>query len=384
MTVHQFCTGFEGGTERDWFDSSLGSISVSTTAALSGTYGGRINPSAGPSQWDLSFSPAATTIGIGRFRFKFNGSLPAARSFLMRWPNSAQSYRLIFDPADNTIRMAHYNSSSVLEEERTGPVITAGTEFYLDWLVGNGANQMMWQIDGVSQTTVGPNAGYTGGFGVIRLGELNNQTMDLFVDDIVVLWTNDAGDVASVAGAYPIGDGYVTRLAPIAAGTHSGSGSFGVSTGVLADAWQFLDDLPSDTGTDYIEQTTIGTGDYVEHEHADLATTETRVDAVVVHAAIRSSFINANNAKIHVIEGANDYTVYNQIWLSGASPWPIAVSGVPTYPWTPSKVNALKSRWGYSSDVDSIPRLPSIYFEVAVGTAEDFGYWDMLLEGDIA
>lgn len=373
MTIHTGAFGAEGGTPRQWDTGApLAAVTVTAGAARSGTYGLRLNPSAASCHTDRQLAPSPARQFVGRLYKRFPSALPAADSFLWRWPETAQSYRLRFESSDSTLRMGHYNSGGTLEEEQTGPVIAAGAWVRIDFTIflashsGGGTNKRLeWQVDGVAQTTVGPNSGYVGGGSNWRLGDAASQTFDLNIDDAVYAYTNDLADEATVDGLYPFGEGYVKRLATTGVGTHANATSFGTSTGTIADSWQLLDDLPIDTVTGYVEQTTIGGSDYLEYILDDLTTDEVP-NALQVYFARRSSASLSNNAGIHVVDGATDNAIYDSTWLDSSSPWSISQNSVPGLPWSRDRVNALLLRFGYSDDVDSIPRLPAALIEVDV------------------
>lgn len=381
------------------WDADATGATASAAAARSGAYGGLINPSASIVNRSYQLSPAPTHTAMGRIYFRFPTALPSGDIDMMRWNGStlaSAGYRLWFINSDDTIRMTHYSSTNVLQQSQTGPVIVADTWYRLDWMFhGSSASQeeMRWIIavageEGTEYTPVSDST-FLGSFVFWRLGSGNSQTCTLHLDDAILIWGTDSGEGGDVGDSWPLGDGYVKRLAPEGVGTHSGSGSFAASSGTLADSWQLLDNLPMNTATGYIEQNIVGTGDYLEYTMSGLDADETLINAASIYASVRSSGLASNNFKVHVIDGANDLTVFNAAWLDISSPWGINDNGVPVSgtnewgegAWDQARINALLVRVGYSSDVDSIPRLPAFQIEVDISEAiEEDGYWEILLE----
>lgn len=399
MTIHAKWCGFEGGAGALYAGFTTGG-SAQAEAARTGAYGLRLQASANSPNGEFQFAPASTRFASGQWWFRFP-TLPTSSVFFAQWRSSGSTvsgYRLSFNATDNTVRMGHYDSSGVLQQEQIGPVISANTWTRLAWLnkgsSGSDPNNryMRWAIDDVERTKVGPDSTFISGLLTQRLGWSGSQTYTVHIDDVGMVWAGASTDDASVEGSFPFPPLKVVRLAPDGVGTHSGSGSFAASSGTLADSWQLLDDEPITTATGYVEQNVVGTGDYLEYTFEQLAgsVADSDIFGVQSYVAVRSSSVAANNAKFHVVDGAADSTLFNGAWLDTASPWVIEndlavpVSGLHEWVtgggWTVARVNALLARWGYSSDVDGIPRLPALMLETALseGTGPE-AYWGIAL-----
>lgn len=366
MTVRVIVCGWEGGHIQQFSDSTSGTMSATSGAARSGGYGLKINPTAGASRVFRQYSATPLSDSVGRIYFRYESSLPAADCNIMDWDsNSGKFYRLIFQNSTSKVRMEHI-TSGVRDEVQDGPVLTGGTWYRLDWRLGTaGAKQMEWQIDGVAQTTVGPNAAYFGAMFGWSLGNAaGSQTYVLnFDDSISVDGVNDATDNIIASALYPIGEGYVKYLPTTGVGTHNNAGNFGFSSGVAADSWQLLDQLPMLATTDWVSQTVIGTGDYLEYTHGQLASNEVP-NGVRWYIGGLSEFFNPSNIKLHGLDGASDYTLITDLGADFVAH--VRSAQAPVHPWTQSQVNGLRSRLGYSSDVTSNPKVYSMFLEVDV------------------
>lgn len=388
MAVRTRVCGWEGEFLRQWSEGSGTIAGVTTTlgAARSGGFGLRIAASASsPNIQGKQNAPVATDYFVGRIYFRYDSALPAADSRIMMWSTGTTRYRLLFRTSDDILRMEH-DTAGVQNEVQNGPAIVADQWYRLDFLfIGQSATedqQMQWKIDGIDQPTLGPNNTYLGGITFWTLGTDVSSTFTLNFDDMVSIDNTDGtgGDpeAATVLARYPIGEGYVKRLATTGVGTHNTESAFGTSAGTIADSWQLLDQLPMNGTTEYITQPTLDTAAYLEYLHDDLALDETTINAIAVYAGLyNNSGIATSDLDVHVLDGASDIH-----YLS--SPAGTAVSsrdaGLTTGPFTRDDVNALRTRVGYSSDNNPVPRCASVFFEVDVEQGEDIeAYWGVAL-----
>lgn len=381
MTILAYTNGFEAQTHRTWQNTTLTAASVTGGAARSGSYGLRLNPSAAASGLSYSLSIGAVYAMVGRIYVKFPGSLPGADIDFMRLANGTDSYRFEFRNSDDAIVVKGYDAG-VLIETQTGPTIVADSWYRIDFHVhggsASGGEFLDWSVNDTAYARLDDSTGYASP-STWMLGSSTSQTMDVYFDDAVVIWNTVSGETSEIDAIYPIGPGYVKRLAPTGVGTHQNDTSFGTSSGSIADSWQLIDNLPIDTTTGYIEQTVIGASDYLEYTLDNLAADETNPRVVSCFFSKRSSGIASNNAGIYVIDGSNINEIEDSVWTDTSSPWqtidtgavPVAGTGTDRYDagasgWTRDRVNALLLRWGFSSDVDAIPRLPAAHLEVEV------------------
>ena len=387
MTISAYTEGWEHNSPRFWENNAPAGVTAVAGAARSGDYGLRYNMTASNATLDYQFAPAPTGAWCARYYVRFPTALPSADIRFMSFSNATATdfYAFEFRNSDDKIVIKSV-VGGVLQETSVGAGVVADTWYRIDTLgIGSAAGvteQLQWEmaaegLPGVAYATLGPNTNYATPL-FWRIGTGANQTCDLHLDDMLVVWSDSSGDLAAIQDAFPLGDGYTKRLLPNGVGTHVNSGSFGTSAGAIADSWQLIDTIPATTNTDYVEQTTIGANDYLEYTVENLASdgTENVIDVVTLKFTRRSSSLNANNAGIHVINGATDATAYDGSWIDNSSPWTpgretVNISGADEWApgaWTREQVNGLLIRWGYADDVDGIPRLPGAYFEVALRT----------------
>lgn len=384
MAVRELVFGFEGGTPRQWSGGSGAITGITTTsgAARTGNYGLRLAPSASiVSIQGTQYAPVAAGYLVGRTYLNFD-VLPTGDCSLMSWFTGTTRYRLLFRSSDGILRMEH-DTNGTQNEVQDGPVIAADIWYRLDCMfVGQSATagegtpkrRMQWSVDGAAQPTVGPNDSYLGAVTFWTLGNHANATYTLFLDDIVSIDNRDAtGDNNEVKALYPWGESGVKALKPTGVGTHNTSSVFATSAGTIADSWQLLDQDPMTGLTDYILQNSIDTAAYLEYTHADLATDE-EPRAVAIHTGTyNTTDIATSVIDIHSIDGATD-TLSIPGTIAG-SVVKMQIAGVPGRPWTQTRVNALLSRVGYSSDVTPNPRAASVFFEVDITVISEPDGW---------
>lgn len=384
MTIHAKWCGWEGEAGAQWGGGTAG-FSAQAAAARTGNFGLQLLAAASAPNGEFQLAPTMVHVLVEQTWFHFPTSLPATDIHFMQWRSSGSTvtgYRLIFDVATATIRLAHFDSGGLVQETEVGPVIEADRWYRLDVAVYGSSSspgrQMRWAIDGVEQAMLGPDATYISGVLQSRKGFTSSQTYTAFMDDVTLIWTGAGGDEATVEALFPLDPIGVHGLPVVGVGTHVDTGSFGASTGTLADSWQLLDSTPINTGTEYVEQIVNAITEYLEYVFAPLPAGITDSDIVGIQAYTveESSGLNANNIQFHIIDGVLDHTLLNEAWLDISSPWTInedesvapLVAGGDEFVadgWTVARVNALLARWGYSSDVVSIPRLPALMLEVA-------------------
>lgn len=247
MATPVFCCGGEcgvSGSGTHW-TGVVGTVSFDTGTVRSGDRSLRCNPTAATSAF-VSTSLGTQTVFVGRCYIRF-AVLPNAVTTLFI-VNSSGAY---FNSADNKIYAGRLTGTL----GASGFSVTTGVWYRLDVKVDLTNNP--WLIDvSVDGTALGQVTNAVAGtnFTQVRVGpEANNNTSDIFYDDIIV--SNTSGD-------YPLGAGKVQHFVPTADGTHNvaGTGDFQrtlTGTDILnatTTAYQLVDDVPLDSGagTDYI------------------------------------------------------------------------------------------------------------------------------------
>ena len=395
MTIYAYCNGFESHNRGTWDTRAATAVTTDAAAARTGDYGLKVAPSAQSSQFvQWQASPTGGQMAVGRGYFKFNSFPSGDNNFCTINDSAGEYYALRYESSDSSVVMDVVRSGGGgVSETLQGPVISTGTWYRFDWRCDYvSTNRTIdWAIDGVDQPSATANSSNAIGLFQWQWGTSASTTFTLYADDCVVVWTGDGPDHDTVRDLYPLGPGYVTALYPDGVGTHVNDTSFTTSTGTIADSWQLIND---NDNTTYVSQTTIGDTDYLEYTlEATAAGDADKVIQVVTAMWIKgSSGVSSNNAGIHVVDGSNDNTLVDEPWITNSSP-PLADFGTVTdgteqfsplsaTPWTIARLDALKVRWGYSSDVVSIPYLPQAWVEVSfsdVVPMTTYSYWGVVI-----
>jgi hypothetical protein len=150
-------------------------------------------------------------------------------------------------------------------------------------------------------------------------------------------------------------------------GTNVTPGSFSEDDGTAIDAntYNRLDDDPMTSLTQYVRQTVIGTGAYVELTMADTAAAcVVGVSGVVAYHAQTTA---ADDGKTSFFDGATERIVLDGDMSQTSIQYASAIITPAAAAWTPGAVNGLRARIGYSSDVTGNPYWDSLLLEVATG-----------------
>jgi hypothetical protein len=240
--------------------------------------------------------------------------------------------------------------------------VSAGFWYHIDLRYDATANpnQFVWQVDGVTQTTVTSTlAAQT--VVEVRFGSMTtNEVFTAYYDNIV--YSPSLYD-------YPLGRTTVVGLWPNGMGTHNTSSDFQQEDGsaVSSTTYQRLDDSAFTSIADGVRQTTTSVTSYLELTTADTAAPCVRgVQAVT---AQHKTSNQANTMKTSVFSGTTERVVWSgdsvtngSVTVKTATVAPVAV------PWATSELNALVFRIGYSLDAAPPPYWDALMLEVATGT----------------
>jgi len=239
-----FCCGFECGilsaVGGEHFQST-GTASISTTTVRSGSRSIRFNPTAATgSALSPTFSSSPTY--IWRLYVWF-ASLPTSDARISFMSGPAGDPGAWFKQSDSSIYAGISGAYGA-----TGVQITTQKWYRIDIKVEAQSNPWLIdvKVDGVDcgQKT---NAVASSSSTNIRIGNNANNTMDMFIDDVII--SQDLAD-------YPIGKGYIHPYTTIADGTHNIAGTGDFQRGNTAvdilnattTAWQLVDDVPLPSG----------------------------------------------------------------------------------------------------------------------------------------
>jgi hypothetical protein len=374
MTTPVWITGFEHGlgtpvtNGTGLFDTVTNSPTIQNTIINSGSYALRFYKTVASScsiAKNISNSPA---IIVGRIYVRVDVE-PNGTNHLLAVSNGSTTCNLVWNPTDHKI-YSRVGSTAL----QSSAALTTGKFYRVDFKFDISANpwKLDFCVDGAAATQ-GTNAQSASTFTYITLGCSYSGTFDIYMDDVVISATSED---------YPIGAGAVIGLRPDADGTHNNASnimenSAGEDIGGTVTAWNLLDDSPFGTAaaSDYVRQTGDGTANYCEIQFADTVYSNIQGCQAILQYA--SETATANNGGCIVTSGTVNTTLWGAIGaLSDYSETSAFYKSVIVTPeggtWTQALVNAVRCRFGYSSDANPDPYWLAIMLEVAVG-AESFG-----------
>lgn len=235
------------------------------------------------------------------------------------------------------------------------PTLSLDTWYEVDFRVDVSDNPTIcdWQVEGSAQTPVSYGQAAT---------TISSRQPGTNVAITATFYVDDACDSVT-SGDYPLGSLAVEALSPSSDGTHENSlmRLQDQASNVIGDvpAYDKVNSIPIGNISTYVKQTGIGTTYYAEVNFAD--TSNTTIQGATAVLAYRSSGTTANEGGCIVIdEDATQTTV----WGNASSRADYSESSVfykfvalptPAGGWDKDAVNALKSRFGYSNNVATLP-----------------------------
>jgi hypothetical protein len=241
----------------------------------------------------------------------------------------------------------------------TGTVApTAGTWYVIDLRATTASPHVLeWRIDGADQPAASTSQVAQTITSIDFGTEVTNVTYTANFDDVIVSRTPTD---------YPIGNGKVLSLAPDGMGTHSGPNRFrhDDNSNINAGSWMRVDDVPADSASDYVKQTTGDPRRYLEFNFADTA--ESCINAVGARLVYHAAAAGPNDGSTYIYSGGTQTVVHSGDMGLATLGYANAVVSSGSSAWTPALLNALVARVGFSGDVNPNP------------------YWDaLLLEYDV-
>jgi hypothetical protein len=221
----------------------------------------------------------------------------------------------------------------------------------IDWYVDNVAQPSLSFADGTATPAAG---GASIVFGQSTITGLNTT---VYYDDFAV---------SSTSANFPIGDINISGIKPDAMGTHNTPGNFQDDNGaaINANSWQEISETPMTNNVSYIRQVTASATSYLETTFQD--TTQTCIRGAAAFMAAHPDGTSANNTKTSIFDGAAETVLYS----GDISIATVALSFAqrvitPGGAWSQARVNGLKLRFGYGSDINPIVNWDSFIVEVA-------------------
>lgn len=354
------CGVFGGGAAANdgHWAIGAGTPTFSTTTVNNGARALRCNPSAATQYAYSIFNAAAQTRLVGRCYLRF-ATLPGASCDLISFGPSPFSGPLVtYNSPDTKIYAAVGGTKGA-----SGVTVTTGVWYRIDFdfnIATGGNDTCDVRVDGTAcgqATATGWSAGQT----EIDLGALSSATCDLFLDDVIL----------SLTGAdYPIGAGKVLAYVPDADGTHNvgtdmdrgttaaPTGDTSIS-GSTTDAYQWVNGTPllggASNNTRLINMTALSSTHYAEVDFQ--ATAETAAPrAVEVITADRQDGTGSGSFQTKLNDNGTEDAIANYGSVAGVTTDRYVTKQYATMvgggAWTLARFNALKARFGYSTDAN--------------------------------
>jgi hypothetical protein len=238
--------------------------------------------------------------------------------------------------------------------------VAAATWYQLDLLLvaNTTARTANWQLNGVVQPSPPTWVGGASTINSLRFGStVSADPYAANYDDVLISVTS---------GDYPLGAGTVVALRPNGSTTLT-PGSFSEDDGTAIDpnTYNRLDDDPMTSVAQYVRQTAIGAGAYVELTMADTAAAcVVGVSGVLAYHAQTTA---PDDGKASFFDGGTETAVYDGDMSQTSIQYASKIIVPAAAAWTPSAVNGLQARVGYSNDVTGNPYWDALLLEVATG-----------------
>lgn len=372
MTSPVWLTGFEHGVATPTtnggglFNTVTGSPSIQSTTKNTGSYALRLNPSS--AIYTVFKNLSSPTVVVGRLYFRFASWAGVDNEIVYVTVAAGVNLAIKINATTKKLYARFWSTSSSSDHATT---LALNTWYRLDFRfdVSTGTSKIDFQVDGVAATqyTLSQSATTCSS---IAIGPSNSDTMDLFIDDVVVSVTT---------GDYPIGAGGTEALSPASDGTHNAGtnvmeNNAGTDIGVTT-AYDKLNSIPP-SSTTYVQQAAVGTGNYAEVLFGDIAATHSAIIGAMGILAYTSATTSTNQGA--TIMSKDSFSSQTDIWgnpttradMSDGSTSNLyyksaLIAGVVD----DTTVNALKARVGYSNDVSPNPYWIDLIVEVAYSVA---------------
>ena len=336
-----------------------GVCSIVTGRQGAGSFAAQVSPSAATAGLDVRLNGSG--VMVGSFYFKITSGAPATQ-FLLADTGHGGSGLGFHIKTDGTLLVQLSGAGA----QSSPSSVADGAWHRVDYHFNTTANP--WTLDVIldgsftyTQLTSALAADTTTVWQV-RVGDtFSARTYTVAFDDYVASHT---------AADYPLGDHVVYAGVSNAdvthnAGTNVIEANDGTDIGV-APAWSLMDEWPANT-TDFVQQVAIGTGNYAEVEFPN-AVSNVSIWGVEGFAALFSSGTTANSGTTRVVDSSGNTLVdiYSGDMSESALHYRRAIVAVPGGgAWDATKFNGLKTRVGFSSNVDTQPRWSSLMLQYA-------------------
>jgi Tfp pilus assembly protein PilX len=350
-----------------------GIVDAVSSPARTGSYSMRVAPNSWASNYGSLSAPYGSVLGptvVAHFAIRM-GALPTTDAPVFTIMNTASNgwqhafLYLYYRPSTGKWAVGlSLNTTPTLYQESSVTAIV-GTWYSFDirmQMTGTDTRMAEWYLDGVAQPTVSAVDSPGSGSGTtVVIGQWGTSTFGgaytAYYDDVIL---------STTPGDFPIGDINISPIKPDAMGTSTNPGNFqdDIGAAINANSWQKITDTPMTNNVSYIRQVTVSATSYIETTLQD--TTQTCIRGAAAVMAAHPNGTSANNTKTSVFDGATESVLYsgdisiNNVALAFATR-PITPGGA----WTQARVNGLKMRFGYGSDINPIVNWDSMLVEVA-------------------
>ena len=222
-----------------------------------------------------------------------------------------------------------------------------------------------WYIDGVAQTsvTVTDSSSWTASTPRVAFG-----TYSLSPPTYGYAYTAYYDDVAisTTPGDFPIGNINISPLRPDSVGTNVNPTYFNERHSWAPDAnsWQYFDDSPMNDNVNYYRQVTVSGTSYLELNFQD--TTQTCIRGVGPEMDAHPEGTSANSTKTSFFDGATEFVLYQGDISFATTALAYAIKPMTAAGgWTQARVNGLKVRFGYGTDINPIVAWDDFDIQVA-------------------
>jgi hypothetical protein len=394
-------SGFENNsiTAGHEITTTAGTVAISSTTVLSGTYSLRINPTTAAAN-ALYFFNAAADSAVGTYARAYVrfATLPNSNTQVLTFRDNAASNQasIRYDNTNAHFELWNEEDSAQIGSDY-GTTITTGTwyrlELYVDFgTAATGDSKVSGRVDG-STFASATNINFANGIRTVAVGPITTTTtQDGFYDDLAV----NADSTTSVAGEGFPGEGKIITLRP------NGNTGTGFPTGLNCAAADYtcIDEVTPNDATDALQCSAAGARNF---NLTDATANGIGVgDSIkVVQTNVRQTTAGTQNSTYNLIlnDGSNSDTVQTITIASNATyftnddttpqnpPTTVAATGnvsqgqvaydkpgTSTDPWTPTLLDSAVAILN-TTDCSPVVTVSTIWVNVEYVTGEGGRLW---------
>lgn len=370
MTTPILLTGWEHGvtptasTGGGLGDGVTSAPTVTSAQANSGTYSLRCYAaSAATPRVQYTLATPATLVGRIYFRFAAWPSLD--NEILYANVTAGATFAIKIRAATHKL-YARFFAVSDGTEHATACELDRWYRLDFKFDASTGTSTIDFKLDGVDGAQLTHSQTATT-FTALPLGPSNSDTLDMYLDDLVVTATS---------GDYPIGAGGTEGLSPTSDGTHNAGTNVmednaGTDIGAVT-AFDLVGKVPINTATSYIRQAANGTANYAAVNFADISATHGAIIGAEALLAYTAATTSGNTGGC--IVSKDGFSTSTTLWgapgaladySDGGTAAPFYKRAIVAGVTDDTTVNALAARLGYSGDANPDPYWINLIIEAA-------------------